>query len=154
MAATLPDSRLQTIRHTGVPIAAFALAVALWGAAPGNAVLVGLAVVLLAAVLTAVYHAEVVALRVGEPYGSVILAVAVTVIVVVRSRLRRVDDDRGDWEKTLVEWRNLRDEGVLSEEEYRKVRTLVEPRTRIGTPDPDVRHRPAAGPPGPDLERT
>lgn len=80
MAATLPDSRLQTIRHTGVPIAAFALAVALWGAAPGNAVLIGLAVVLLAAVLTAVYHAEVVALRVGEPYGSVILAVAVTVI--------------------------------------------------------------------------
>ena len=82
------------------------------------------------------------------------MAVAVFVIVALRSRLRRTDDDRGDWERILVEWRNLRDEGVLTEEEYRKVRTLVEPRTRIGTPDPDVRHRPAAGPSGPDLERT
>ncbi len=40
------------------------------------------AVVLVAAVLAAVYHAEVVALRVGEPMGSLILAVAVTVIEV------------------------------------------------------------------------
>lgn len=40
------------------------------------------AVVLVAAVLVAVHHAEVVAHRVGEPYGSLILAVAVTVIEV------------------------------------------------------------------------
>jgi Ca2+:H+ antiporter len=33
-------------------------------------------------VLAAVHHAEVVALRVGEPYGSLVLAVAVTVIEV------------------------------------------------------------------------
>jgi Ca2+:H+ antiporter len=45
----------------------------------GN-VLVGL--VLIGAVLAAVHHAEVVALRVGEPFGSLILAVAVTVIEV------------------------------------------------------------------------
>ncbi len=38
--------------------------------------------VLAAAVLAAVHHAEVVAHRVGEPYGSIVLAVAVTVIEV------------------------------------------------------------------------
>ncbi len=40
------------------------------------------AVLLAAAVLAAVHHAEVVAHRVGEPFGSLILAVAVTVIEV------------------------------------------------------------------------
>ena len=40
------------------------------------------AVVLVAAVLAAVHHAEVVAHRVGEPFGSLVLAVAVTVIEV------------------------------------------------------------------------
>ena len=35
-----------------------------------------------AAVLAAVHHAEVVAHRVGEPFGSLVLAVAVTVIEV------------------------------------------------------------------------
>jgi len=45
--------------------------------------IVGLVTVLLAgAVLAAVHHAEVVAHRVGEPYGSLVLAVAVTVIEV------------------------------------------------------------------------
>ncbi len=39
-----------------------------------------LVVVLLGSVLAAVHHAEVVALRVGEPYGTLILALAVTVI--------------------------------------------------------------------------
>ncbi len=41
-----------------------------------------LALVLVAAVLSAVHHAEVVAHRVGEPFGSLVLAVAVTVIEV------------------------------------------------------------------------
>jgi Ca2+:H+ antiporter len=40
------------------------------------------AAILAAAVLAAVHHAEVVALRVGEPFGSLVLAVAVTVIEV------------------------------------------------------------------------
>jgi len=39
-------------------------------------------VLLAGAVLAAVHHAEVVALRVGEPFGSLVLAVAVTVIEV------------------------------------------------------------------------
>ena len=41
-----------------------------------------LAVLLVGAVLAAVHHAEVVAHRVGEPYGSLVLAVAVTIIEV------------------------------------------------------------------------
>ncbi len=44
--------------------------------------LVFVGVALVAAVLAAVHHAEVVALRVGEPLGTLILAVAVTVIEV------------------------------------------------------------------------
>jgi Ca2+:H+ antiporter len=42
----------------------------------------GIAVFLVGAVLAAVHHAEVVAHRVGEPFGSLLLAVAVTVIEV------------------------------------------------------------------------
>ena len=50
---------------------------------PLGAVLVALAVpALIAAVLAAVHHAEVVAHRVGEPFGTLVLALAVTVIEV------------------------------------------------------------------------
>src|SRR3954468_18765574 len=52
-----------------------------WGWHP-TAVLIPAAVILGAAVLAAVHHAEVVAHRVGEPFGSLVLAVAVTVIEV------------------------------------------------------------------------
>jgi NADH:ubiquinone oxidoreductase subunit K len=55
---------------------------ATWGSKPGTAVLLVVAVVLVGAVLAAVHHAQVVAHRVGEPFGSLILAVAVTVIEV------------------------------------------------------------------------
>src|SRR5579864_477726 len=52
-------------------------------ALPGNGLLLALiGVALCAAVFTAVHHAEVVAHRVGEPFGSLVLAVAVTVIEV------------------------------------------------------------------------
>lgn len=37
------------------------------------------------------------------------------------------ESGRGDWENALAGYKNLRDQGVLSEEEYRKIRTLVEP---------------------------
>ena len=46
------------------------------------AVLIPAALLLLACVFAAVHHAEIVALRVGEPFGSIVLAVAVTVIEV------------------------------------------------------------------------
>jgi Ca2+:H+ antiporter len=63
------------------PLAAVAL-VLTWGRNVPPLVWVIVAVVLAAAVVSAVHHAEVVAHRVGEPYGSLLLAVAVTVIEV------------------------------------------------------------------------
>ena len=53
-----------------------------WGRTLGVVVVVVVAIVLAGAVLAAVHHAEVVAHRVGEPFGSLVLAVAVTVIEV------------------------------------------------------------------------
>ena len=64
------------------PAALVALAVA-WVTHPEGAVgVTAVAVFLVGAVLAAVHHAEVVAHRVGDPLGSLILAVAVTVIEV------------------------------------------------------------------------
>ncbi|MGL5850960.1 MAG: ionic transporter y4hA, partial [Phycicoccus sp.] len=65
-----------------VPVAAFVVLAIAWGRDLPAGVLVVVAIVLAAAVVAAVHHAEVVAHRVGEPYGSIILAVAVTVIEV------------------------------------------------------------------------
>jgi Ca2+:H+ antiporter len=67
---------------TVVPVLAAALTAATWGTKPQTFVLVLAGVVLAAAVLAAVHHAEVVAHRVGEPFGSLVLAVSVTVIEV------------------------------------------------------------------------
>ncbi|MBE1877750.1 calcium:proton antiporter [Myceligenerans pegani] len=65
-----------------VPVLAVALLAATWTHHEHPAVLVAIAAALVGSVLAAVHHAEVVAHRVGEPYGSLILAVAVTVIEV------------------------------------------------------------------------
>ena len=62
-------------------MALLALLVA-WGRDPGVIGLTVAALLLATAVLAAVHHAEVVAHRVGEPFGSLVLAVAVTVIEV------------------------------------------------------------------------
>ena len=67
---------------TVAPILAMVALVPAWFAHPEGVVLGVLAVLLVAAVLAAVHHAEVVAHRVGEPYGSLLLAVAVTIIEV------------------------------------------------------------------------
>ena len=65
-----------------VPVIAIIVLALSWGRELSG-VLVALVTALLAgAVLAAVHHAEVVAHRVGEPYGSLVLAVAVTVIEV------------------------------------------------------------------------
>lgn len=53
-----------------------------WNRELGTGLVVVVAAVLADAVLAAVHHAEVVAHRVGEPFGSLVLAVAVTVIEV------------------------------------------------------------------------
>jgi Ca2+:H+ antiporter len=65
-----------------VPVAAVGALGATWGSEPGSLVLALVAVLLAGSVVAAVYHAEVVAHRVGEPFGALILAVAVTVIEV------------------------------------------------------------------------
>ena len=63
------------------PLAAVVLALT-WRASLTGLIAAIVAIVLVGAVLAAVHHAEIVALRVGEPFGSLILAVAVTVIEV------------------------------------------------------------------------
>lgn len=77
---TLPSALpLWSLALPVIALAALALAwgrpLAVWG-------LGVVAVALVGAVLAAVHHAEVVAHRVGEPYGTLVLAVAVTVIEV------------------------------------------------------------------------
>ena len=54
----------------------------MWGRTVSPVVAAVLAVFLGGAVLSAVHHAEVVAYRVGEPFGSLVLAIAVTIIEV------------------------------------------------------------------------
>ncbi len=65
-----------------VPVLAIAALVLSWGRDLPPPLVALVAVFLAAAVWTAVHHAEVVAHRVGEPFGSLVLAVAVTVIEV------------------------------------------------------------------------
>lgn len=73
--------------HNPLPIWSIALPIAAWlvyfigikGSVPlqliGGAMLIG-------SVLSAVHHAEVVAHKVGEPFGTIILALAITVLEV------------------------------------------------------------------------
>jgi Ca2+:H+ antiporter len=77
------DSTHGRLRWTQVtpPLALVVLAIA-WGLHPEGVGAALLSIPLVAAVLAAVHHAEVVAHRVGEPFGSLVLAVAVTVIEV------------------------------------------------------------------------
>ena len=76
---------------------------------------------------------------------TLLVAGGIAAIVAIRSRWLRPGDDHGDWETALVGYKNLRDQGVLSEEEYRKISTLVEPLVRLDAPAPDRVPRPAAG---------
>ncbi|MFK4687627.1 calcium:proton antiporter [Streptomyces pristinaespiralis] len=65
-----------------VPLVALVALVLSWGRDLPLLAVVAVALCLAGAVLAAVHHAEVVAHRVGEPFGSLVLAVAVTVIEV------------------------------------------------------------------------
>jgi Ca2+:H+ antiporter len=69
-------------RYFIVPAIALALLAITWDRSLPWPILLGLGLVLVATVFVAVHHAEVVALRVGEPFGTLILAVAVTIIEV------------------------------------------------------------------------
>lgn len=67
---------------TLAPVAAILALVATWGRDLAWVAVTIVAALLIGAVLAAVHHAEVVAHRVGEPLGSLVLAVAVTIIEV------------------------------------------------------------------------
>ena len=74
---------------------------------------------------------------------ALLVAGGIAAIVAIRTRWLRPGDDHGDWENALVGYKNLRDQGVLSEEEYRKISTLVEPHVRPGPKGSD--RQPRAG---------
>jgi Ca2+:H+ antiporter len=63
-------------------IAPLAAWLALVGAGLGGYFTIVLIAALMGAIIAAVHHAEVIALRVGEPFGALVLALAVTVIEV------------------------------------------------------------------------
>ncbi|MGV9977339.1 calcium:proton antiporter [Micromonospora wenchangensis] len=65
-----------------VPVLAVLLLLVTWNRELPGVLVAVVALLLAGAVLAAVHHAEVVAHKVGEPYGSLVLAVAVTVIEV------------------------------------------------------------------------
>ncbi|WP_405497336.1 calcium:proton antiporter [Nocardia sp. NBC_00511] len=74
---------LSRIRPTVVlPLIALAVLVGVWGRELSLLADIPLFMLLFGAVLAAVHHADVVAHRVGEPFGALVLAVAVTVIEV------------------------------------------------------------------------
>lgn len=83
-----------------VPVLAVVLLVFTWGRDLPGAVVALVTVVLAGSVLAAVHHAEVVAHRVGEPFGSLVLAVAVTIIEVALIVTLMVDG--GDKSATLA----------------------------------------------------
>ena len=60
----------------------------------------------------------------------VLLVVGIAIIVKVRSWSGESSGNPDRWESTLADYRNLRNKGVLSDEEYRKIKTLVEPGSR------------------------
>ena len=66
-----------------LPVAALALlAITAFTGAPGLLLSLACTAALMGAVIAAVHHAEVVAHRVGEPFGTLVLALAITVIEV------------------------------------------------------------------------
>ena len=83
-----------------VPALAVVLLVFTWGRDLSGAVVALVTLVLAGAVLAAVHHAEVVAHRVGEPFGSLVLAVAVTIIEV--ALIVTLMADGGDKSSTLA----------------------------------------------------
>ncbi|MEV6182347.1 ionic transporter y4hA [Streptomyces sp. NPDC052015] len=89
------------IRWTSlVPALAVLLLVLTWGRDLPGVVVALVTMVLAGAVLAAVHHAEVVAHRVGEPFGSLVLAVAVTIIEV--ALIVTLMADGGDKSATLA----------------------------------------------------
>ncbi|MGW4650198.1 calcium:proton antiporter [Kitasatospora sp. NPDC004289] len=77
------QARREAVKWTTlVPVLAFVLLACTWGRSLPGPVVAVVALFLAGSVLAAVHHAEVIAHRVGEPFGSLVLAVAVTIIEV------------------------------------------------------------------------
>jgi len=74
---------------------------------------------------------------------ALIVSLRALQVWVRRSQEGQPESGRGDWENALAGYKNLRDEGVLSEEEYRKIRTLVEPHMQKADPGGIPPARPA-----------
>ena len=70
-----------------------------------------------------------------------LVAGGIAAIVATREKPRGGSADRGDcdetWEQTLAEYKNLRDRGVLSEDEYRRIKTFVDPSARTPVTNAD-----------------
>ncbi len=79
---TAPARRGPLQWTVALPLLGLVLLAVTWPKTEQPVLLALVAVVLVGAVLAAVHHAEVVAHRIGEPFGSLVLAVAVTVIEV------------------------------------------------------------------------
>lgn len=75
-----PSSRFFGLSPWSVFAPLVALAAVLLGKPGGLAVAVVVGVLLCAAILAAVYHAEILAHYLGEPFGTLVLALAVTII--------------------------------------------------------------------------
>ncbi|MEH3053022.1 MAG: hypothetical protein PGN13_03305 [Patulibacter minatonensis] len=76
------DSRLVRTLPIAAPLLGLVALLVTWGSKPHGLAVAIVAFVLAASVLSAVHHAEVIAHKVGEPFGSLVLAVAVTIIEV------------------------------------------------------------------------
>lgn len=74
------NSLRASLWHGAIPLIGCAALAAIWGGEPDWALLLGVIVLLFTVVISAVHHAEVIALRLGEPLGTLVLALAVTVI--------------------------------------------------------------------------
>lgn len=96
-------TRLRTLATqwtAAVPVLAVVLLAFTWGRDLPGVVVAVVTLVLAGAVLAAVHHAEVIAHRVGEPFGSLVLAVAVTIIEV--ALIVTLMADGGDKSATLA----------------------------------------------------
>ncbi|MFE5404808.1 calcium:proton antiporter [Streptomyces sp. NPDC056580] len=83
-----------------VPVLAVVLLILTWGRSLPGPLVVLVTLILAGSVLAAVHHAEVVAHRVGEPFGSLVLAIAVTIIEV--ALIVTLMADGGDKSATLA----------------------------------------------------
>lgn len=75
-------TRILRLWTLALPVLALLGLLLTWGRELPLGLVIVVGVLLVGAVLAAVHHAEVIAHRVGEPFGSLVLAVAVTVIEV------------------------------------------------------------------------